>query len=274
MELSYKKNFIDFHTHIFPEKLYSAIKNWFATNVRWDFYFKGSSEEAFNFLISIPNLKYFLCFGYAHKPHISRNLNIFYASLKSKSEKAIPLAVIHQDDEDKSKIVEEAFNSGLSGFKIHCQVQRVRPDDERFDIVYQKIMERDGFILFHAGLGPFTNEFVGFRHFNNFLKKYPRLKVVVAHLGAFESENFLKASLDHEHLYLDTSYTFIANPTNMLYAPLELMIKARDKIFFGSDFPGICHSFEDAVSAITNLGFSEEILDKIFFLNAKKFLKL
>lgn len=273
MNLTYKKTFIDFHTHIFPEKLYSAIKKWFIENPNWNFYFKGTSLEAFKFLDSIENLEHFVCFGYAHKKDISYELNKFYINLKSLSPKAIPLGAIHQDDSDILSIVKEAMDDGLLGFKIHCQVQRVSPDDERFYKVYNYISERKGFILFHAGLGPFPNEYVGFSLFERFIKKFPKLKCVVAHLGAFESEQFLKASIDYQNLYLDTSYTFIKNPTNYLEASLDLIIKAQDKIFFGSDFPGICHPFERSVSAITDLGLNEEILDKIFFFNANNFLK-
>lgn len=272
MKLTYNKKFIDFHTHIFPEKLYSAIKNWFV-NVGWFFDFKGTSQDVFNYLNSLENLDYFICFGYAHKKDISLKLNEFYISLKTLSPKAIPLATIHQDDTDIIEVAKKAMDSGLRGFKIHCQVQKVTADDKRFSKLYDFVSERGGFLLFHAGTGPFINEYVGFKHFERFIKKYPNLKSVVAHLGAFESDKFLKASLDYENLYLDTSYTFIANPTNFLSAPMDLFIKAHDKILFGSDFPGICHSYEKSVSVITEIGLSQDINDKIFYNNGYNFLK-
>lgn len=273
MVLSYKKNFIDFHTHIFPEKLYSAIKSWFLNNVGWNFDFKGSSMEVFSFLNNIDNLEYFICFGYAHKKDISSRLNEFYISLKSLSPKVIPLGTIHQDDVDLIDIAKKAMDGGLKGFKIHCQVQKVTADDKRFHKFYEYVGDRGGFILFHAGTGPFPNDFVGFCNFERFIKKFPNLKCIVAHLGAFESDKFIKASLDYKNLYLDTSYTFISNPTNTLIAPVELLLEAQEKILFGSDFPGICHSYESSVSALTNLCIPEDVLDKIFYENAYKFLK-
>lgn len=272
IKLRYKKSIVDFHTHIFPETLYVAIKNWFINNVNWDFYFKGSSFEALEFLNNIPNIEKFVVFGYAHKSGISAKLNQFYLSLKNVSKKVIPLATIHQDD-DILKIANDALDAGLIGFKIHCQVQKVSPCDERFDPLYKTIQERGGFILFHAGTAPFSSEHTGFRHFINFLKKYPNVKVVVAHLGAFETEEFFKVAIDYENVYLDTSYAFIANPTNKIEASIELIEKAANKIFFGSDFPGICHSYEDGVNAILELNLDENLLDKIFYLNAKTFLE-
>jgi predicted TIM-barrel fold metal-dependent hydrolase len=105
------------------------------------------------------------------------------------------------------------------------------------------------------------------------LKKFPKLKCVVAHLGCFEEELFLEACLHYENLYLDTSYTFIANPTNIMTAPVELVKKAYQKIFFGSDFPGICHSYDKSIEAIANLPLTEEEKNSIFFKNADNFLK-
>jgi len=273
IKLSYKKPIIDFHTHIFPEPLYAAIKSWFVNNVNWEFYFKGNSMEAFKFLDDIPNIEKFVAFGYAHKPGISLKLNEFYVNLKSISEKVMPLATIHQED-DVITVANMAFDSGLAGFKIHCQVQKVSPSDKRFEPLYKIVQERDGFILFHAGTAPFPSGYTGFVEFSKFLKKFPKVKTVVAHLGAFESENFLKAAIDYENLYLDTSYAFIANPTNRIDAPLKLIEQASNKIFYGSDFPGICHSYEDGVKALLKLNLDEQTLDKIFYFNARDFLSI
>lgn len=273
MNFAYNKVFIDFHTHLFPEKLYEAIKDWFSKNVHWNFHFNGTSAEAFDFLNCIKNLEKFVVFGYAHKPDISEKLNSFYVELMKKSSKTVPLGTIHQDDSCMSKLVNKALDDGLVGFKIHCQVQKVSPNDTRFEPVYDILSERKGFILFHAGTAPFPSEYTGFAEFYKFIKRFPHIKVVVAHLGAFETEYFLKLATDYENVYLDTSYAFIANPTNKIDADLKLIERAADKIFFGSDFPGICHSYEDGLNAIASLNLSDVTLDKIFYYNAKQFLE-
>jgi hypothetical protein len=271
--LPYRKPFIDFHTHIFPDKLFQAIIQWFKSNAGWEFYFNGGVDEIVRFLDDIPNLEKFVCFGYAHKPGIARKLNEFYSGIRKLSNKAIPLGCVHQDDEDIVVITESALADGLPGFKLHCQVQQVTPFDTRLHKFYDIVAERNAFILFHAGTGPFPNEYGGFDNFKKFLKKFPKVKSVVAHLGCFEPELFLKAASDYENLFLDTSYTFVANPTNIMTAPAELIEKAQDRIFFASDFPGICHSYEKSVEAITDLGFDENVNDKLFHENAASFMK-
>lgn len=268
----YSKPFIDFHTHLFPETLYSAIKKWFLENVNWRFSFKGDSMQAMSFLENVSNLENYVVLGYAHKQGIAEKLNEFYIELKRKSSKAIPLGTIHQDDVNMEQIVNKALDNGLCGFKIHCQVQKVAPDDKRFEPLYKILTERKGFILFHAGTAPFPSEHLGYKHFKNFLKKYPHVLSVVAHLGAFESDSFLAEAIDHENLFLDTSYAFIANPTNSIEANLKLIEKASNKILFGSDFPSICHSYEEAIESLANLPLPEQVIDNIFYNNGKNFL--
>lgn len=268
----YKGKIIDFHTHVFPEKLYNAIKNWFIKNVGWRFDFPGDAKEILPFLINIDMVEKFVCFGYAHKPNISNDLNDFYANLKNISKKVIPLGCFHQDDNNLKQVVKRALKNGLIGFKVHCQVQKVRANDERLYGAYEIIEENNGFILFHAGTGPFPNEFVGFKYFEKFLQKFPDISCIVAHLGCFEAELFMEASIAYPNLYLDTSYTFIPTPTNLMEAPINMLIKTSDKILFGSDFPGICHSYQKSIEAINNLNLNEEIEKKIFYENAKNFL--
>lgn len=267
----YKGKLIDFHTHVFPERLYNAVKDWFEKNAGWNFYFKGSSEDVLNFLEGNDRIIKYVCFGYAHKPDISEKLNEFYISIQERFKKAFALGCFHQDDNDLQSVLIKAFAKGIIGFKLHCQVQKVSPDDKRLYKAYDIVVENGGFILFHAGTGPFPNEFVGFKHFEKVMKKFPQLKCIVAHLGCFE-ETFLEASLIYENLYLDTSYTFIANPTNIMIAPIELVRKASHKIFFGSDFPGICHSYDKSIEVIEKLPLTDEEKSNIFYKNANKFL--
>lgn len=266
--------YIDFHVHLFPEKLRVAIYRWFRENTGWEFYFQKPWEDGVSFLEGLPALERYVCFGYAHKPGIARELNRFYAAIPKISPKALPLGCVHQDDPDVAAIAAEGFDLGLAGFKLHCQVQKVEPGDRRLWPLYEVVRERGGFVLLHAGNGPFSGPCVGFERFLPLMRRFPDLKCVVAHLGAFESDLFLRAALDCEGLYLDTSYTFIANPSNRMDAPVELLEAAHRKVLFATDFPGICHPYEDGVRAIAESGLSPAALDAVFLHNARRFLGL
>jgi hypothetical protein len=265
--------YIDFHVHLFPERLRLAIRNWFL-KVGWQLWFDRPWEEAAAFLEGLEPLERYVCFGYAHRPGIARELNAFYAAVGRASPKAVALGCLHQDDLDPGRLAEEALDAGLAGFKLHCQVQQVAPDDARLFPLYEVVRDRGAFVLLHAGTGPFAGPHVGYGRFEGVLRRFPGLKCVVAHLGCFEPELFLQAALEHEGLYLDTSYTFLANPTNRMDAPLELVERAAEKVLFATDFPGICHSYKAAVQAVAELPLSPRARQLIFRENAARLLGL
>ena len=270
----YAGPFIDFHTHLFPDPLWRAILGWFGRETEWRFPFRGMWQEGAAFLEGLSRLERYVCCGYAHRPGIARELNRFYAELPQHSPKAVPLGCAHQDDPDLAGLAEEAFAQGLWGFKIHGQVQRVAPDDPRWAPLYEVVADRGGFVLFHAGNGPFPEPHTGFERFRGVLREHPTLRCVIAHLGCFEAERFLGAALDHDNLYLDTAYTFLDNPSNRMDAPLELLEAAAHKVLFATDFPGICHGYADGVRAIAELPLSDPAKEAIFLGNARRFLGL
>jgi predicted TIM-barrel fold metal-dependent hydrolase len=271
MRHTWKGPFIDFHTHLFPDRLGRAISAWFHKE-GWRFSFEGNWREGAVFLEGVPGLERYVCFGYAHKPGIARELNDFYARIPEVSPRAVPLACVHQDDERMAELAHAALDAGCRGFKIHCQVQAVSPADPRFDPLYRVAEERGSFVLFHAGNGPFPGPHTGFDAFAPLLKRHPDLTCIAAHLGAFESERFLSAALNHENLYLDTAYTFIPTPRGRMDAPVELIEKAHGKILFATDFPGIVHPYEEGVNAVAVLPLSEKARRAIFHDNAARLL--
>ncbi len=272
--MKYNKKIIETHVHIHPDKLQRAIYRWFVDNVGWRNVVVESWQKGVEMLEGNPRLEKYLTFSYAHKPGISGQLNDFTLALADISPKAIPLMCLHQDDKNPAKIVEEGMKRGFRGIKIHCQVQKVSPADKRFFPAYEKTIELGGFIILHAGTGPFTGPHVGFDNFVPLLKAFPDLKCIVAHLGAFEPEKFMEAALEHENLYLDTAFTFVDNPTRRMDAPLDLFREALPKIFFASDYPGITNSYEEAIEAFEELPLTETERDALFYNNAAKFLGL
>lgn len=271
--MAFPEKFIDFHIHLFPDKLHAAIVKWFETRVAWDWHFKKGWKETAAYLEEMPGLTRYVPFGYAHKPGIARELNRFYAQIPLHSPKAVPLMCAHQDDVDLAGLALEGFEMGLKGVKIHCQVQNISPSDPRFIPLFEIVEEKGGIAMLHAGNGPMWGEYTGIKHTLPLLDRFPRMKTIVAHLGAFESAEFLEEALKRKNLYLDTSYTFINNPSNRLDAPVDLVAQASGKILYASDFPGICHPYEEGMDAILNLGLPEEKLAAILYGNAEKLLK-
>jgi Amidohydrolase len=105
---------------------------------------------------------------------------------------AIALGTLHPDDPDLEDIAREATGDlGLRGFKFYHSVQRFHIDDERLLGVYERAEEAGHVFVLHVGTMPYRDPFTGFERFARLMARFPRLRVCVAHMGAFQSPEFL-----------------------------------------------------------------------------------
>ena len=104
------------------------------------------------------------------------------------------------------------------------------------------------------------------------MRRYPRLKVVVAHAGADEFDAFFDLCGLYDGLYLDTAMVFnkfLGGPP-----PIHRVIEFQDRVVFGSDFPNIPYRFESAIQCILDLRLGRTLEEKLLFTNAARLLGL
>ncbi len=108
------------------------------------------------------------------------------------------------------------------------------------------------------------------------LARFPDLRLVIAHLGAPDHDEFVKIAEDHDSVWLDTAMVF-TEPPYLGPSPLHLVDRLAalgDRIVFGSDFPTIPHAFAAQVSGIAGLGLGDEWLRKILWGNGVRLFAL
>ena len=158
------------------------------------------------------------------------------------------------------------------GFKLHLLVQRIYPHDERLFALYDLIQDRGRWLLIHTGTGPVGNEFTGIAHFREFLKRYPRMNVIVPHMGALEYAEFGALLDEYPNLHLDTAFAFIPQMPEMGFlgsSPGPAFLEAyQDRILYGSDFPNVLFPREAEIETLLGLNLSQSFYDKVFSLNA------
>ena len=149
---------------------------------------------------------------------------------------------------------EEALDGyGFKGFKFHINVQRFHPDDPRILPVYERLLARGAVLLIHVGSAPWPNEYDGFPRFERVMDMFPELKVIVAHMGQFETRRHLELMERCPNMYLDT--TAAIAPHSAIYreghgaSAADVtdadLVRWQDRILFGSDFPNTPHPYED-----------------------------
>ena len=256
-----------------PERLFLAVRTYFRAHL-WPPRYEGTTDELVQTLLD-NGVSRFVFMPYAHRAGMSRSLNHWVANVQATfAPHAIGFGTFHpEDDALLPELVDEAFvQLGLRGAKLHPQVGRFGLDDPRLDPLYERAIEHGALLLIHAGRRPEANEHVGARPFGRLMRRYPRLKVVVAHSGADEFDAFFDLCGLYEGLYLDTAMVF----NNFLGGPppIQRVIEFQDRVVFGSDFPNIPYRLESAIQSILDLRLGRTLEEKLMCTNAARLLGL
>ena len=102
---------------------------------------------------------------------------------------------------------------------MHAEFQSFHPSDEFFFPMYETLEQEDLFILFHAGAETMVNSPKLFSHPREFLiirKNFPKLKIILAHLGGHLMLEEAKSLIWGEDFFLDLSYELEPSNLNLL----------------------------------------------------------
>ena len=93
------------------------------------------------------------------------------------------------------------------------------------------------------------------------MRRYPRLPLVIAHMGMPEYAQFLDLADRYESVRLDTTMVFTAFTERLAPFPVDLrprLLDLQTRIVFGSDFPNIPYPYADALRAVMELGLGDD----------------
>jgi predicted TIM-barrel fold metal-dependent hydrolase len=269
---------IDAHMHVFPDRLYEAIRQWFQTNA-WPFDQDGTAESFIQYQFD-KGAHGLVVMPYAHRPGIADDLNTFVSDLAGKFKNVKALAAIHPQDQNKRDILNRAFNDlGLCGVKLHCHVQLTAPDDESMYPICESLLEHDKVMVMHAGKEPYSpaygvdyRTFTGADRVENLLQRFPDLKMIVPHLGFGETERFGELLGEFPNLNLDTTMVLAK------FFPVEpdpkFLARYADRIMYGTDFPHIPYPLETELQQLMNMNLDNSDLQKILYENAARFFDM
>ena len=272
--------YIDAHSHFFPPQIFNAIWSYFeqtddnGNTKGWPINYKLPTEELVRFLES-QNVKAYTTYNYAHKEGVAEFINEWVKEFCTTHKNAIPFGCVWPDDKNRTEYIRRIIEDyNFFGIKIQPLVQEFYPDDKRMYEVYNYLLDQGKWICFHAGTAPYRNKYVGYRNFIEFLDRYPDMKVLIAHMGAFEYKKFLHLLDKHENLYLDTAMIYIPDnifPERESKRPTpEDLVSYQDRILFGSDFPNIPYDYQFSTKGLLELELSRNFYQNIFFNNAKR----
>jgi len=262
---------IDAHTHLHPPRLFAAIRRWFAEKSSWQIQNQPSEPAAVAAALRAAGVERFIFFSYAHKPGIARELNAWLAqTARELAGAGVPLATVHPDDPAYVEDLELALKDGCAGLKLHEDVQRIAVDDPRLDPIYERISASEGVLVAHIGPIPWSYPVGGVARVEHVLKRHPRLKLVVAHMGAPDTAAYCTLMARNPNLYLDT--TMALAPSSPVEATFDAALIAAHagRILYGTDFPNIPYAYDEERAGLEKLGLEASALRAILHDNAAR----
>ncbi len=172
----------------------------------WPIRYRQSHAERVEILRAF-GLRRFSTLPYAHKPGVATYLNGWSSGFAAEVPEVIRSATFYPEPEAASYVAAEIAD-GVEIFKIHLQVGEFHLDDPLLDEVWGLLEDAGTPVVVHAGSGPVPNEFTGPASMERLLRRFPRLCLVVAHMGAPECEEFLALAETYERVHLDTTMVF------------------------------------------------------------------
>ncbi len=267
---------IDFHTHIFPEKIASRALDTLSSVIHskptMDGTISGlcSSMEAGGIDLSVvlpvvTDVRQF--------DSILRFASEINERFPAHSEKRlISLAGIHPADENYKEHLALIKQEGFCGIKLHPNYQGIFFSDIRYKRILYTASELDLLVSTHTGYDPYTPdmEYCTPDMILDVLKDVSPRKLVLAHLGNNEHYDEAEAKLCGQNVYLDTAYSIL----QVSDAQLVRIIRKHgaDRILFATDCPWADQ--KACVRKLKSCGLAEEELQKIFCDNAGHLLGL
>lgn len=263
----------DVHVHFLPPNIQRAVYAQFDAagpkiGREWPIRYRQEHAERVEILRAM-GVRRFPTLPYAHKPGVATYLNDWAAGFARDVPESLWSATFFPE-ESAAAYVDEAVAAGVEVFKVHLQVGEFHLDDPLLDPVWGTLEDTGTPVVVHAGSGPVGNDFTGPGSTERLLRRFPRLGLVIAHLGAPECEEFLGLAERHERVHLDTTMVF----TDFFPAyPSHLVPRLHDlghKVLLGSDFPTIPYPYAHQLEGLARLDLGDDWLRAVCWENGQR----
>ena len=225
---------IDFHAHAFPDQVAASAIPYLEEEGA----VKALHDGRIASLLELMNRdgvdKSVIC-SIATSP--SQFEAIISWSMQIRSDRVIPFPSFHPSDPEMLEHIGMIRAEGFKGIKMHPYYQQFFLDDETLFPAYEKICALGLILVMHTG---FDIAFPRIRRCDprqilNVLTRFPELKMVTTHLGAWQQWGEVEELLAGRNIYMDISYTL--DQIDPQTARRIILKHPREYILFGTDSP-------------------------------------
>ncbi len=231
---------VDFHTHIFPEKI--AVRTIRKLEAKADVKAYSDGREA-SLISSMKQagVDLSIVLPVVTAPEQFDTVNHFAAALNEKycnqKPRLLSFGGIHPDSPDYKKQLRTIQSLGLRGIKLHPDYQNTFFDDIRYMRILDYASQLNLTVVVHAGIdiGYPDNVRCTVKSITKVLDEVAPEKLVLAHYGGFKMWDEVAESVAGRNVYLDTAYTADFIEDGIFLKILEK--HGADRILFATDSP-------------------------------------
>jgi uncharacterized protein len=261
---------IDIHTHAFPDALADrAMASLSAEAPDLPYYHDGrissllASMDRAGIDISV------IC-NIATRPEQFEPIRAWSAVIQS--DRIIPLPSIHPDDPAAAERISRLCAEGFKGIKLHPYYQQFTADEPRMDAIYEALVASGLICIMHTGYDIAFERVdrAGPDRIVRVLEKWPDLKLVTTHMGAWDQWADAERIIIGRPIYMEVS--FVRDGLDDATLRRMLLAHPSDYVLFGTDSPW--DDQKRALQRLRGLNLGPEIEHKLLGGNAQRLLGL
>jgi predicted TIM-barrel fold metal-dependent hydrolase len=232
------REIIDFHTHAFPDELAKRAMKMLLEEGGKMFDIRAYLDGTLAGLISSMdrnNIEKSVVCSIATKP--SQYKAILSWSKEVMSDRIIPFPSFHPEDGGYAEKISEIKAEGFRGVKFHPYYQDFVIDDESIYPIYEKLSEAGLIAVMHTGfdLAFERKRIADPARIARIVERFPGLKLVTTHLGAWEDWDGVERYIIGKEVYLEIS--FALEYLDRERARDMILKHPKEFVLFGTDSP-------------------------------------
>jgi uncharacterized protein len=267
---------VDVHVHFMPDSVQGKVWAHFdRLDPPWPITYRTGERQRLATLAAM-GVRHHTALAYSHRPGMAEWLNRHTLALARSAPAVVPSFTFYPEA-GVERYVQHAFDQGGAVAKVHLQVGKFDANHPLLDPVWSRLAASQVPVILHAGAvqdGSGGEEWCGIAPVRRLLDRFPELRLVIAHLGAPDFDDFIDLARSCAGVSLDTAMVFGGDATlGALPAHIgERLGALGGQIVFGSDFPTIPRPVASQLAGLAALGLGDDWLRAVLWGNGARLL--
>ncbi|MGI8608343.1 MAG: amidohydrolase family protein [Candidatus Dormibacteria bacterium] len=187
----------------------------------WGIRYRGDQAERLRTLRDL-GVRHHTALAYAHRPEMAAWLNDFTLDFADRVATALPTFTFYPETAAPA-YVESALQRGGKVAKVHLQVGKFDPMRPDLTEVWEQLEAAEAAetaVVIHAGAvadGSAGEEWCGMAPVRNLLRRWPGLRLVLAHMGAPDYVDAVELANEFPQLWMDTAMVLVDSKSAFEY---------------------------------------------------------